>query len=143
MRDLYQRLSLPPDATDTQIRQALEACSNRALQKDASAVLTVAEHRQEYDALHATLADIGRLRARLGLCHGAHWQGSIAHDFARSPGEAVDQHQALHRRVRQAAVRYSRWQRLGGPWLAAVALIAAACVGFAGGLALCLRLGAI
>ncbi|WP_026106115.1 hypothetical protein [Vreelandella jeotgali] len=143
MRDLYQRLSLPPKASPRQIRRAVDTCPNRALQQDADAVLTVAEHRDSYDALHATVSDISRLRARLGLSHGAHWQGSVANDFACPPDDAVGQNAALMGRVSQAATHYNRWQRLRGPWLITAAIITAACMGFAGGLALCLRLGAL
>ncbi|MDN6180052.1 MAG: hypothetical protein L0I84_03470 [Halomonas subglaciescola] len=140
MRDLYQRLSLPPTASPENIRRAIYACPNRALQQDADAVLGVAEHREDYDTLHATVSDIGQLRARLGLSHGAHWQGSVANDFTYPPDAAVGQHEALIGRVSDAAMRYNRWQRLRGPWLAAVAVAAAVSVGFAAGLALCLRL---
>lgn len=143
MRDLYQRLSLPPDASSEDIRRAVEACPNRALKQDADAVLSVTEHRDDYDTLHTTVSDIGQLRARLGLSHGAHWQGSVANDFAYPPDSAVGQHEALIGRVGHAAAHYNRWQRLRGPWLVTVAIIAAVCAGFAAGLALCLRLGAI
>ena len=82
MRDLYQRLALSPDANDHQINSALARCPNSALRQDATSVLAVAPHRETYDTLHHTLSDIGRLRARLGLTHGAHWQGDVANDFS-------------------------------------------------------------
>lgn len=140
MRDLYQRLSLSPDATPQEIRRAVADCPNRALQQDAGAVLTVHEHREDYDTLHATVSDIGQLRARLGLSHGAHWRGSVANDFTYPPDNAIGQHEALISRVSHAAVHYNRWQRLRSPWLVTVAIMAAVCTGFAAGLALCLRL---
>ena len=65
MRDLYQRLSLPPNANEQQIDTAVARCPNSALRQDATSVLTVTPHRETYDALHGTLSDIGRLRARL------------------------------------------------------------------------------
>lgn len=82
--DYARPLSTPepaPNANEQQIDTAVARCPNSALRQDATSVLTVTPHRETYDALHGTLSDIGRLRARLGLTHGAHWQGDVANDF--------------------------------------------------------------
>ena len=141
MRDLYQRLALSPDANDHQINSALARCPNSALRQDATSVLAVAPHRETYDTLHHTLSDIGRLRARLGLTHGAHWQGDVANDFSLPPDNAVSRHDELVDRGSHAVSLYNRWRRLRGPWLLIAVFTVGAGIGLALGFALSLGLG--
>ncbi|CAM3905371.1 hypothetical protein VRRI112168_05805 [Vreelandella rituensis] len=141
MRDLYQRLSLTPGADDNAIGTALTQCQNSALRQDAQTVLTVPDRREKYDDLHATLSDIGRLRARLGLTHGAHWQGDVANDFSLPPDHAISRHDELVDRVSHAILLYNRWRRFRGPWLLVALLATAGSIGLAAGFALCMSLG--
>lgn len=140
MRDLYQRLALQPDATPQSLQRAIETCQHNALKQDAEAVLTHAERRDAYDDLHATLSDIGRLRSRLGLSHGAHWQGNVANDFSRPPDHAISRHDELVDRVSHAVTLYNRWQRFRGAWLLVATFGIGAGAGLAAGVVLCTRL---
>ncbi|WP_148254497.1 hypothetical protein [Aidingimonas lacisalsi] len=117
MRDLYQRLGVDSRASDDTIRQAIDACKHNALKTDARTVLEVKSRREEYDRLHATLTDIGRLRARLGLTHGPYWQDNVANDFSLPPDTSVPHHDALLSRVAQAVTLHNRWHRYRAPWL--------------------------
>ena len=135
MRDLYQRLDLPPDASHQAITDAIEKCQHNALKQDASAVLGIPEHRQTYDELHATLNDIGRLRSSLGLSHGAHWQGSVANDFSLPPDQTVSRHDDLIKRVSHAAAFYNRWRHWRSAWLLIATLMTGTAVGLIAGLA--------
>ncbi|MBZ5488203.1 hypothetical protein HW452_11780 [Halomonas aquamarina] len=108
MRDLYQRLGVSPEANDEELKQAVARCPNSALRQDAEAVFGVASHRQSYHQALETLNDIGQLRARLGLTHGAHWQGDVANDFSRPPDQAVSRHDELVDRVSHAVSLYNR-----------------------------------
>ncbi|MFC7369395.1 MULTISPECIES: hypothetical protein [Vreelandella] len=141
MRDLYQRLSLAPGASDQAIKNAVARCPNSALRQDAEATLAVSEHRHIYDNLHKTVSDIGQLRARLGLTHGAHWQGDVANDFSLPPDNAISRHDELIDRVSFAVSLHNRWQRFRGPWLLVTLFAAGAGIGLAFGLALGLGLG--
>lgn len=141
MRDLYQRLSLAPGADENAIATALTQCQNSALKQDAQTVLSVPDRREKYDDLHATLSDIGRLRARLGLTHGAHWQGDVANDFSLPPDHAISRHDELVDRVSHAILLYNRWRRFRGPWLFIALLTTAGSIGLAAGFALCMSLG--
>ncbi|NGO88616.1 MAG: hypothetical protein GBQ79_02980 [Halomonas sp.] len=141
MRDLYQRLSLPPNANEQQIDTAVARCPNSALRQDATSVLTVTPHRETYDALHGTLSDIGRLRARLGLTHGAHWQGDVANDYSLPPDHAISRHDELVDRVSHAVSLYNRWRGLRGPWLLVTLFALGTGLGLAIGIALSLGLG--
>lgn len=143
MRDLYQRLAIPPEANDQEIKRAVASCQHSALRQDAEAVFAVAERRQTYDKLHDTVSDIGRLRARLGLSHGAHWQGDVANDFSLPPDHAISRHEELIDRVSQAVSLYNRWRRFRGSWLLITIFAAGASVGLALGLSLCLWLMAM
>ena len=119
MRDLYRRLDLPQDASQEAIRSAIEACQHSALKADAQMVLQVESRRGEYDALHATLSDIGLLRARLGLTHGAYWQDSVANDFSLPPDNICSRHDELVQRLGHAANWHNRWRQWRAPWLIA------------------------
>lgn len=135
MRDLYKRLGVEPSADDTAIGAAIDACDNSALKADAAAVLRVGARREAYDGLHGMLSELGRLRARLGLTHGAHWRGDVANDFSLAPDLAQSRHDELIAKLDAAVdgqARLARWRRLM-PWLiiAGFSLIAAG--GFAAG----------
>lgn len=136
MRDLYQRLAIPPEANDQEISQAVASCQHSALRQDAEAVFAVAERRETYDTLHDTISDIGRLRARLGLSHSAHWQGDVANDFSLPPDHAIARHDELVDRVSHAISLYNRWSRLRGPWLLIAVFATGAGIGIALGFAL-------
>ncbi|WP_232222331.1 MULTISPECIES: hypothetical protein [Halomonas] len=141
MRDLYQRLALTPDASDQDIENAVAHCPNSALRQDAETVLGVAEHRDAYNKLHKTVSDIGQLRARLGLTHGAHWQGNVANDFSLPPDNAISRHDELIDRVSLAVSLYNRWRRFKGPWLLITLFTLGVGIGLALGLTLGLGLG--
>ncbi|MDR5906967.1 hypothetical protein [Franzmannia qiaohouensis] len=119
MRDLYKRLGLSPDASKEAIRTAIDTCQHSALKADAQMVLQVESRRDEYDALHTTLCDIGLLRARLGLTHGAYWQDSVANDFSLPPDSARSRHEELVERLSHAASWHNRWRAWHAPWLIA------------------------
>lgn len=140
MRDLYQRLDLPPDASQQAIAKAIEHCQHNALKQDAAAVLGIPEHRLAYDQLHATLSDIGQLRSRLGLTHGAHWQGSVANDFSLPPDQTRSCQDDLVERVSRAAMLYNRWQRFRISGLLVATLLTVAGMSLAAGLAWGMRL---
>ncbi|MGY2461340.1 hypothetical protein [Vreelandella sulfidaeris] len=137
MRDLYQRLAVSPEANDQEIKRAVANCQHSALRQDAETVFSVAERREAYDTLHDTVSDIGRLRARLGLSHSAHWQGDVANDFSLPPDHAISRHDELVDRVSHAVSLYNRWRRLRGPWLFIAVFTAGAGIGACLGLALC------
>ncbi|MDI4638228.1 MULTISPECIES: hypothetical protein [Halomonadaceae] len=136
MRDLYQRLGLPHDASDKDIQRAIEACHHSALKADAKVVLGVPEHREAYDALHGTLCDIGLLRARLGLTHGPFWQDSTANDFSLPPDNTGARHDLLIARVERAVGLHDGWRKWRAPWLLAMLLVGATVLGAAAGAAL-------
>lgn len=119
MRNLYARLGLDPQAGHAEIAEAIERCAHTALKADARTVLEVDSRREEYDALHTTLSEIGRLRARLGLTHAPYWRDGPADDFSLPPDTHGSRHDELMQRLTQAARLHNRWQRLRGPWLAA------------------------
>ncbi|WP_085918173.1 hypothetical protein [Halomonas sp. CSM-2] len=142
MRDLYQRLSLSPEASEHDIHNAVMRCPNSALRQDAESVLAVNEHREAYDTLHHTLNDIGCLRARLGLTHGAHWQGDVANDFSLPPDHAISRHDEMVDRVSNAVSLYNHWRRWRGPWLLVTVFATGAGLGIIMGFALCMGLAA-
>ncbi len=117
MRDLYQRLGVSPQANDEELKQAVARCPNSALRQDAEAVFGVATHRESYHQSLEALNDIGQLRARLGLTHGAHWQGDVGNDFSRPPDQAVSRHDELVDRVSHAVTLYNRLRGRRGLWL--------------------------
>lgn len=119
MRDLYQRLRLTPGADDAKIAAAIAACEHTALKADAGAVLQTEWRRAEYDALHDTLCDIGRLRARLGLTHAPYWQAGPADDFSLPPGPPGSRFEEWMQRLNRAALAHNRWHRRHAPWLLA------------------------
>lgn len=136
MRDLYQRLALPPHATPQELQSVIEACQHSALRQDAEAVLTQPERRDTYDNLHATISSIGLLRSRLGLTHAPHWQGSVANDFSLPPDHAISGHDEFVKRIGHVMVVYNRWRRVGGIWLFAAIFGIGGCTGLAAGIAL-------
>jgi hypothetical protein len=140
MRDLYQRLAVSPEANDQDIKHAVASCQHNALRQDAEAVFAIAERREAYDTLYDTVSDIGRLRARLGLSHSAHWQGDVANDFTLPPDHAISRHDELVDRVSHAVSLHNRWHRLRGPWLLIAVFATGAGIGIGLGLALCLGL---
>ncbi|GAA5173215.1 hypothetical protein [Modicisalibacter zincidurans] len=121
MRDLYKRLEIEPSADDASIGAAIEACDNSALKADAAAVLRVGARREAYDGLHGMLSELGRLRARLGLTHGAYWRGDVANDFSLAPDLAQSRHDELIAKLdaAMAAQATLRHQRRRMPWLLA------------------------
>ncbi|GHC33973.1 hypothetical protein [Aidingimonas halophila] len=133
MRDLYQRLGIDRQAGTDDIRQAIDACDHNALKTDASTVLEVPSRREEYDRLHATLTDIGCLRARLGLTHGPYWRDSVANDFSLPPDTSRPLHEVLLSRIGEAVMLHNRWRRYRGPWLIGGIFV----LGFLMGAALC------
>ncbi len=135
MRDLYKRLGVEPSADDATIGAAIDACDNNALKADAAAVLSVGARREAYDGLHGMLSELGRLRARLGLTHGAHWRGDVANDFSLAPDLAQSRHDQLVAKLDAAVAgqaRLARWRRLV-PWLISAGCILIAAGGFAAG----------
>ncbi|RUR39223.1 hypothetical protein [Vreelandella populi] len=129
MRDLYQRLGVSPQANDEELQHAVARCPNSALRQDAKAVFEVPKHRESYNQTLTTLSDIGQLRARLGLTHGAHWQGDVANDFSLPADQAVSRHDELVDRVSQAVVLYNRLRGLRGIWLLIVTFIVGTGIG--------------
>ncbi|GAB2803178.1 hypothetical protein GCM10027040_34310 [Halomonas shantousis] len=120
MRDLYKRLGIDADAPAPRITASLDSCPNAALKADAMAVLSVSSRRDDYDALHRTLYDIGRLRARLGLTHGEYWQGSVANDFTAPADSRVSRYDDLTVKITRAVRLHNAlcgWRRRL-PWLA-------------------------
>ncbi len=135
MRDLYKRLGVEPSADDATLAAAIEACNNSALKADAAAVLNVGARRDAYDDLHGMLSELGRLRARLGLTHGAHWRGDVANDFSLAPDLAQSRHDELVAKLDAAVtgqMRLKRWRRLM-PWLLIAGFMLVAAGGFAAG----------
>ena len=115
MRDLYQRLAIPPEANEQAIQHAVASCQHSALRQDDEAIFSVAER----------------------LSHGAHWQGDVANDFSLPPDHAISRHDELVDRVSHAVSLYNRWRRLRGPWLLIAVFAAGAGIGIGLGLALC------
>ncbi|WP_447957375.1 hypothetical protein [Vreelandella sp. EE7] len=141
MRDLYKRLALSPKVDEQTLNTALEKCANSALREDAEATLAEARHRAQYDAMHHTLSDIGRLRAGLGLSHAPHWQGDAANDFSMPPDNTPPRLDELSQRLGEAVTFYDRWKRFRGGWLLVAVFAVGASVGLALGLALLVRFG--
>ncbi|MGH8502544.1 MAG: hypothetical protein ACREVE_08730 [Gammaproteobacteria bacterium] len=110
MRDLYKKLGVKPSASTREIESAINDCKNAALRRDASAVLLVERRRQSYDRLHSSLADIGKLRGRLGLNHAANWHGNAANDFTVASESPRSLHDDLIRKV-EKATRQPLFQR--------------------------------
>ncbi|KGE78743.1 hypothetical protein [Halomonas salina] len=125
MRDLYQRLHLSPDADESAVAEAIARCEHSALKADAATVLQANSRRAEYDALHDTLSDIGRLRARLGLTHAPYWRAGPADDFSLPPGPPGSRFEEWMQRLNVAARAHNRRPRRRGTllvlWLATLA----------------------
>ncbi|MBB3143126.1 hypothetical protein [Halomonas organivorans] len=125
MRDLYQRLRLSVDADDTAVAAAIDRCEHTGLKADAATVLQAEWRRAEYDALHDTLSDIGRLRARLGLTHAPYWRAGPADDFSLPPGPPGSRFEEWMQRLNRAALAHNRAPRrrlaVAVLWLATLA----------------------
>ncbi|HET8789850.1 MAG TPA: hypothetical protein VFM75_01440 [Modicisalibacter sp.] len=136
MRDLYKRLGVGKDASDTEISAAIEACQHTALKSEAAVVLEGKPRREEYDRLHGLLCNLGRLRARLGLSHAQYWQGSVANDFSIPPDNERSRHDELVIKISQAVTLHELYQRLryGFPWLACIGLMSVIALAIAIGL---------
>lgn len=80
MRDLYQRLNLPPEADADAIRRAAES-AEPSLRTDATAVLLDPRRRVVYDRNHRLLRTIGELRMHLGLNYTRFWARQEFRDF--------------------------------------------------------------
>lgn len=92
MKDLYKRIGLlSSDASSQTIEQALLTGSvSRSDSSAAAFILLDSKRRQVYDRTHATLLQIGQLRANMGLNRTPIWVGSGCHDFDSAPTGAGD-----------------------------------------------------
>jgi len=108
MRDLYKRLGISVDGSESEIRTAITKTPHAGLRKDAEVVLLDSARRRVYDRIHAGLSDVGKLRARLGLNHSENWKGPAASDFSithDSPRSLYDELIAKVNTVSKAAKR--------------------------------------
>lgn len=133
MRDLYKRLGVPADASPETLDTAIEACRHTALRQDADAVLRIPARREAYDQLHATLGDLGRLRARLGLTHAPHWQDDVANDFSQDSDRSLSRHQELADKLDALVAGGKPTATSRRPWGWLVALLGAALLGLLAG----------
>lgn len=81
MKDFYQRLKLPPDATEEAIGHAL-ARAEPELRTAAEFILLHPARRQVYDRNHRLLMTIAQLRMNLGLNYTRFWARQEYKDFA-------------------------------------------------------------
>ena len=81
MKDLYKRLHISANATENQIRLALENCEEEFLRNDADYVLLNSARRTVYDRNFATLKLIGTLRHGLSLEQTPFWGYEEFRDF--------------------------------------------------------------
>ena len=126
MINLYQRLGLRRDASEAQIRAALDGSGRQSAMLNETHVLTDPERRRVYDRNHRVLETVGVLRANLGLNLGPYWTAQDLSGFTR---EAPTRQPYLDARRTTTATRKRR---------AAVALILIAAV-FVGLIALLRR----
>ena len=80
MRDLYQRLDIPEDATEAEARRALSTADGE-LRASAEAVLLDPRRRSVYDRNRNLLITIGKLRSHLGLNLTPFWARGEFSDF--------------------------------------------------------------
>lgn len=99
MRDLYSRLGIEPKASEQEIQKAIASCGNAALSEDANTVLLVPSRRQNYDRVHATLRDVGALRAHLGLNHSDNWKTPESNDFTTDPAHGLSMYDELLEKI--------------------------------------------
>ncbi|PID65267.1 MAG: hypothetical protein CR977_01575 [Gammaproteobacteria bacterium] len=91
MRDLYSRLSVPPDATQEAIAAAIGKVSNRALRSDCETVLLDDDHRHQYHQSYRVLTAVGKIRANLGLQHTEAWKAyATDFDYAADPAPSKE-----------------------------------------------------
>jgi curved DNA-binding protein CbpA len=67
MKDLYKRLGLPSDATEREIRVALDQAEDEALVRAGREVLLRDDRRAVYDRSRRIAHVVAELRANLGL----------------------------------------------------------------------------
>ena len=101
MRDLYRRLGISSTASPQNIQEAVQSCSDAKLKEDATEVLLSESRRKTYDQVHASLTDIGVLRAKFGLTHGANWQGSQTQDFEKGSWTPTSASQAFEKKIKR------------------------------------------
>lgn len=123
MRDLYRRLGVRLECSDTELRAAIDACSHAQLKRDAAGVLLQPERRYTYDDLRSVLVDIGVLRGRLGLTHTDHWMGTIASDFSPESISPYSQRVAFIEKIEQINRKTRRRAKLSGLTKAVVLLV--------------------
>ncbi len=109
MKDLYRRLGIAPDATDTQVKGAIARARDARLRRDAEHVLLDPERRAVYDRTRRTLRTLAVLRGGLRL------DRSGLGDFAAGAEDAPP-----------APVRRGRGRWLAGAVIAALAVGAVA-----------------
>lgn len=100
MRNLYSRLGISPNSSEHDIRSALDKCANSTLRDDVREVLLNLNRRRNYDRVHATLRDIGSLRAHLGLNYSDNWRSPESDDFSTEPVHSLSLHDELISKVR-------------------------------------------
>lgn len=94
MKDLYDRLNLSPDVTESMIRQRLRQIEDEELERTAREILLHSGRKEVYDRNHQLLKTIGDLRARLKLNSGANWRkGKASQDFSVASKEVDSQEQ--------------------------------------------------
>jgi curved DNA-binding protein CbpA len=101
MRDLYRRLGISSTASPQDIQKAVQSCSDAKLKEDATEVLLSESRRKTYDQVHASLTDIGVLRAKLGLTHRPNWQGSQTQDFEKGSWTPTSASQAFEKKIKR------------------------------------------
>jgi sugar lactone lactonase YvrE len=83
MRNLYARLNISPDASQSDIEDALKVLPDPALESDAAAALMNPRRRREYDRLNNLLESISILRSELNLNDSDNWHGEDAIEYTR------------------------------------------------------------
>lgn len=89
MRDLYERLDLSPDASESAIRVRLSEIDDQELKRAGQEILLRSNRREVYDRNYRTLNLIGKLRSRLNLNDAPNWQGAFAEDFQQSSDDSA------------------------------------------------------
>ena len=81
MKDLYQAIKVPPDASAENIEKRIAKTSDQEDSKNAEYVLLNPERKRVYDRHHAELTKIGKIRHELGLSEAEHWDVPPFEDF--------------------------------------------------------------